>query len=154
MTTSGPDRCTTERKDPAEYPKVTPNPGQPDTATTGTDRTEGPCRFPRPRGPEVFGSERLTRALLDRLTHHVHILAMNGESYRLKRSRENAVSQLQTNRTKNRSHRQPRLFLPRNLAALPNQLPPVTSQWYTITPPQWPNISAPLMLMVYDLVRS
>ena len=41
----------------------------------------------------MFGSERLTGALLDRLTHHVHILEMNGESYRLKRSRENAVSQ-------------------------------------------------------------
>ena len=42
---------------------------------------------------EVFGSERLTGALLDRLTHHVHILEMNGESYRLKRSRENATAQ-------------------------------------------------------------
>ena len=42
---------------------------------------------------EVFDSERLTGALLDRLTHHVHILEMNGESYRLKRSRENAASQ-------------------------------------------------------------
>ena len=42
---------------------------------------------------EVFGSERLTRALLDRLTHHVHILEMNGESYRLKRSRETTASQ-------------------------------------------------------------
>ena len=42
---------------------------------------------------EVFGSERLTGALLDRLTHHVHILEMNGESYRLKRSREGVVSQ-------------------------------------------------------------
>ena len=41
---------------------------------------------------EVFGSERLTGALLDRLTHHVHILAMNGESYRLKHSRESAGS--------------------------------------------------------------
>jgi DNA replication protein DnaC len=27
---------------------------------------------------EVLGSERLTGALLDRLTHHVHILEMNG----------------------------------------------------------------------------
>ena len=35
----------------------------------------------------VFGSERLTGALLDRLTHHVHVLEMNGESYRLKASR-------------------------------------------------------------------
>ena len=42
---------------------------------------------------EVFGSERLTGALLDRLTHHVHILEMNGDSYRLKRSRENSPSQ-------------------------------------------------------------
>ena len=41
---------------------------------------------------EVFGSERLTGALLDRLTHHVHILEMNGESYRLKRSRQSVAS--------------------------------------------------------------
>ena len=31
---------------------------------------------------EVFGSERLTGAILDRLTRHVHILEMNGESFR------------------------------------------------------------------------
>lgn len=36
---------------------------------------------------ETFGSERLTGALLDRLTHHVSILEMNGESYRLGQSR-------------------------------------------------------------------
>src|ERR1700751_4293882 len=36
----------------------------------------------------VFGSERLTGALLDRLTHHVHILEMNGDSYRLKQSKQ------------------------------------------------------------------
>ncbi len=41
---------------------------------------------------EVFGSERLTGALLDRLTHHVHILEMNGESYRLKHSSRTAAS--------------------------------------------------------------
>ena len=35
----------------------------------------------------VFGNERLTGALLDRLTHHVHILEMNGDSYRLKHSK-------------------------------------------------------------------
>ena len=35
----------------------------------------------------TFGSERLTAALLDRLTHHVNILEMNGESYRLSQSR-------------------------------------------------------------------
>ena len=37
---------------------------------------------------EVFGSERLTGALLDRLTHHVHILEMNGDSYRLNQSQK------------------------------------------------------------------
>jgi len=36
----------------------------------------------------VFGSERLTGALLDRLTHHVHILEMNGDSFRLKHSQK------------------------------------------------------------------
>ena len=35
----------------------------------------------------VFGSERLTGALLDRLTHHVHILEMNGDSYSLNQSK-------------------------------------------------------------------
>ena len=37
---------------------------------------------------ENFGSERLTGALLDRITHHVHILEINGESYRLKHSKK------------------------------------------------------------------
>lgn len=37
---------------------------------------------------EVFGSERLTGAILDRLTHHVHILELNGESFRLRESRK------------------------------------------------------------------
>ena len=36
---------------------------------------------------ETFGSERLTGALLDRLTHHVNILEKNGDSYRLAQSR-------------------------------------------------------------------
>jgi len=35
---------------------------------------------------EVFGDERLTAALLDRLTHRTHILVMNGESYRFRES--------------------------------------------------------------------
>ena len=41
---------------------------------------------------EVFASERLTGALLDRLTHHVHILEMNGESFRLNQSRKRRKS--------------------------------------------------------------
>jgi DNA replication protein DnaC len=36
---------------------------------------------------EVLGSERLTGAMLDRLTHRVHILEANGDSYRLKHAK-------------------------------------------------------------------
>lgn len=36
---------------------------------------------------EVLRSERLTGTLLDRHTHHVHILEMNGDQYRPKESR-------------------------------------------------------------------
>lgn len=36
---------------------------------------------------ETLGSERLTGALLDRITHHVNIIEMNGDSYRLAQSR-------------------------------------------------------------------
>lgn len=37
---------------------------------------------------EVMGSERLTGAMLDRLTHRVHIIEANGESFRLKDARK------------------------------------------------------------------
>lgn len=40
---------------------------------------------------ETFGTERLTGAILDRLTHHVHILEMNGESYRLRESKKSKI---------------------------------------------------------------
>jgi len=53
----------------------------------------------------IFGSERLTGALLDRLTHHVHILEMNGESYRLatskKAQRRPVQGQSQNTKTQN-----------------------------------------------------
>ena len=65
---------------------------QPGVYTSG-DPSWRPPTCPFDEWTEVFGSERLTGALLDRLTHHVHILEMNGESYRLKRSRETAASQ-------------------------------------------------------------
>ncbi len=35
----------------------------------------------------MVASERLTGALPGRFTHHVHILEMNGDSYRLKQSK-------------------------------------------------------------------
>ena len=41
---------------------------------------------------EVMGSERLTGALLDRLTHRVHILEANGQSYRLQDSKRRQAS--------------------------------------------------------------
>ena len=46
--------------------------------------------------PEVCGSERLTGAMLDRLTHRVHILEANGESYRLRQSRRQLKRQRKT----------------------------------------------------------
>ena len=35
---------------------------------------------------QVFQGERMTAALLDRLTHHCHIFDMNGQSYRFRES--------------------------------------------------------------------
>jgi len=37
---------------------------------------------------EIFGSERLTGALLDRITRRCHIIEANGQSYRLRQARE------------------------------------------------------------------
>lgn len=50
---------------------------------------------------EVFGSERLTGALLDRLTHRCHILEANGESYRLRQAKKRS------------NHRSPRKQIPK-----------------------------------------
>jgi DNA replication protein DnaC len=47
---------------------------------------------------EIFGSERLTGALLDRLTHRCHILEANGESFRLRQAKK------QKPRTMKKSH--------------------------------------------------
>ena len=37
----------------------------------------------------IFGDEKMTAALLDRLTHRAHILLLNGESYRFRQSMKN-----------------------------------------------------------------
>ena len=42
----------------------------------------------------MFGSERLTGALLNRLAHHIHILEMNGDSYRLRHSLQSVAYQV------------------------------------------------------------
>ncbi|MDP6526270.1 MAG: ATP-binding protein, partial [Kiritimatiellia bacterium] len=47
---------------------------------------------------EILGSQRLTGALLDRLTHRIHILEANGESYRLKESRKRARRNTRNNK--------------------------------------------------------
>lgn len=39
--------------------------------------------------PQVMGSERMTGAMLDRLTHRVHIIQANGQSFRLRESKQN-----------------------------------------------------------------
>ena len=91
---------------------------------------------------EVFGSERLTGALLDRLTHHVHILEMNGDSYRLKRSRETASppppDELDdaTPALSSLAPKQSPLHLPYG--------PRSSRRWYTILPPQWYVLRTPL----------
>jgi DNA replication protein DnaC len=50
--------------------------------------------LPFERWVEVLGSERLTGAALDRLTHRCHILEMNGESYRLKDAKRRRTSRV------------------------------------------------------------
>ncbi len=42
---------------------------------------------------DVLGSERLTGGLLDRITHRVHIIEANGESYRLRQAKKQASRQ-------------------------------------------------------------
>ena len=42
--------------------------------------------LPFPDWTQLFGTQQLTAALLDRLTHRCHILEMNGESYCFKES--------------------------------------------------------------------
>ena len=74
-------------------------------------------------GRRYSRSERLTGALLDRLTHHVHILEMNGESYRLNQSQKTAEIPKNTCLTPVQwltrwVHRNlPRCFAPRNASA-------------------------------------
>jgi DNA replication protein DnaC len=48
-------------------------------------------KLPFDEWTSVFGTERLTGALLDRLTHHVHILEMNGGNYRLAHSKRQSA---------------------------------------------------------------
>ena len=69
---------------------------------------------------------------------------MNGESYRLKRSRENVGLKLQTIARKNRAHRQLCPYLLPQHLHLTRLLPSVITSAVRDRP-QWSNISAPLM---------
>ena len=69
---------------------------------------------------ETFGSERLTGALLDRLTHHVSILEMNGDSYRLGQSRaRKAGSQQMPNHKNWPSQKRPGARVPQGVHPIP-----------------------------------
>jgi DNA replication protein DnaC len=48
---------------------------------------------------DVMGNERLTGALLDRLTHRIHVLEANGESYRLRESKDRQKRPLKRRQT-------------------------------------------------------
>ncbi|WP_408021912.1 ATP-binding protein [Siminovitchia thermophila] len=41
----------------------------------------------------VFGNDKVTAALLDRLTHQSHIHLLNGESYRFRQSMEHQANE-------------------------------------------------------------
>ena len=51
---------------------------------------------------EVLGNERLTSALLDQITHRVHIIEANGESYRLRDAKKRARNQRRKQPSKSR----------------------------------------------------
>ncbi len=57
-------------------------------------------RLPFEAYTEVLGSERLTGALLDRLTHRIHVLEANGESYRLRESKRRLARRTRAPRSK------------------------------------------------------
>jgi DNA replication protein DnaC len=61
-----------------------------DVISTAYERTSViiTTNLPFDQWTEVLGSQRLTGAVLDRLTHRCHILEASGESYRLKSARK------------------------------------------------------------------
>ena len=50
---------------------------------------------------EVFGDQRLTGALLDRVTYHAHIIQIEGESYRSRQSLGKSKTKTEKQKTAN-----------------------------------------------------
>jgi len=96
---------------------------------------------------EVLGSERLTGALLDRLTHHVHILEMNGDSYRLKQSRRKRSSRLPEARPPERASGEKGLFRYAPEPLLPRKP-------YHVMPIDWPGFTPPLTIQAVAYIMS
>ena len=120
---------------------------------------------------EIFGTERLTGALLDRLTHHVHILEMNGEIYRLNQSQKRPEIPKNTCLTAGAmvdpvgpqepghaaSLRVPRKRYTKQRGSLlwttgttPQHRVPHNIKWTSFAPPGWTNFAPPLTTAIIE----
>jgi len=84
---------------------------------------------------ETLGSERLTGALLDRVTHHVNILEMNGESYRLAQSRARKAGRNSLENRRARMKTPLELRPPGGLMRAPQVAWFCSAAWPDFTPP-------------------
>lgn len=96
---------------------------------------------------EILGSERLTGALLDRLTYHVNILEMNGDSYRLKQSRRKRNPSAEPLNSTLQTHLGVDGPLPlrsRDPSTPQSHNNYTAIQWPILTPPHWLGFTPPL----------
>ena len=111
--------------------------------------------LPLTSGPESSARSASPARCWTGCTHHVHILEMNGDSYRLKRSRENAAAQAPDESDNHKSCQKPSSLTrpaccqPASVTLLPNNWRghlrwPMTSLVYTFAPPHWYVLSTPL----------